>query len=97
MEGLVFTIFEGLKVLTLSYEESNDCLYYINSLLDKDESPESFIKYQLIKNKVELRIREIKKKVTVRHWHFILVIMFKPAHKKACLQKVVNTQRRQTE
>jgi len=61
MKGLIFTIFEGLEVSTLTYEECTDCLYYVNSLLDKDESPECFIKYQLIKNKVELRIRDLKK------------------------------------
>ncbi len=61
MEGLIFTIFENLEVPVLSYEECMDSLYYVNTLLDKEENPESFIKYQMIKIKIENRLAELKK------------------------------------
>ncbi|PSR55845.1 hypothetical protein AHMF7605_21255 [Adhaeribacter arboris] len=61
MEGLIFTIFENLNIPVLSFEECTDSLYYINTLIDKEESPESFIKYQMIKIKIEKRLTEIRK------------------------------------
>jgi len=62
MEGIVFTMFENLDVSTLSYEESMDCLYYLDILLEQDEGPESFVRYQLLKLKIKLRISEFNKK-----------------------------------
>ena len=68
MEGLIFIIFENLDIAALSYEEGMDCLYYIDFLLEKEESPESFIKYQFIKNKIEGRLKELKKNTaTIPH------------------------------
>jgi len=62
MQRIVFTIFENLDVSTLSYEESMDCLYYLDILLEQDEGPESFIRYHLLKIKIELRISEFNKR-----------------------------------
>lgn len=64
MEGLIFTVFENLDIPTLSYEECVDSLYYVDYLLDKDENAESFIKHQLIKIKIEVRLKEIRNKCT---------------------------------
>ncbi|MDQ4139521.1 MAG: hypothetical protein M3142_03260 [Bacteroidota bacterium] len=64
MEGLVFTIFENLDIPDLSYEECMDSMYYVDALLDKEESPESFIKYQMIKLQIEKRLTEIRKECT---------------------------------
>lgn len=60
MEGLLFTVFEDLDTSTLNREECQDGLYYIAVLLDKEEGPESFIKYQMIKMKLENRLKEAK-------------------------------------
>jgi len=61
MTGLLFTIFEGLNVSTLKNEECMNYLYYLDTLLDEEESPESFIRYQLMKIKIQLRLREMNK------------------------------------
>jgi len=65
MEDLLFILLQKLGIPKLSYNQSNVCLSYINSLLEKEDSPECFIKYQLIKIKIELRLREIRKKTAI--------------------------------
>lgn len=63
MEGLAFTIFEELNILELSLEECQDCLYYLELLIEKEENPESFIKYQMMKVNLVNRLYEINKAI----------------------------------
>jgi len=65
MDRLLFTIFEGLNISVLKDEECKKYLYYLDTLLDLEESPESFIRYQLTKIKIQLRLREINKTAVI--------------------------------
>ena len=57
---LVFTIFEDLQIDTLNLEEATECIYYADYLLEKEENPEYFIRYQLYKLKVLDRLKELR-------------------------------------
>jgi len=65
MDRLLFNIFEGLDISTLKNEECMNYLYCLDILLDEEESPECFIRYQLIKTKIQLRLREINKTAVI--------------------------------
>lgn len=60
MQGLEFTIFENLDVNQLSLEEVQDCLFYLEDLLDKEENPIEFVKYQSYRVKLLDRLKELK-------------------------------------
>jgi hypothetical protein len=60
MQGLEFTIFEDLDVSVLNLEEVQDCLFYLDNLIDKEDNPIDFIKYHSYKIKLLNRLKEIK-------------------------------------
>ncbi|GEO04594.1 hypothetical protein AAE02nite_22580 [Adhaeribacter aerolatus] len=62
MQGLEFTIFEDLDVTELSLEEVQDCLFYLEHLLENEESPIEFIRYQSYKVKLLNRLKEVKQR-----------------------------------
>jgi len=61
MVGLIHTIFENLEVKELNKEETLECLYYVDFLLDNEDNPENFFKYQLYKLKLNDRLKELEK------------------------------------
>ncbi|RDC61860.1 hypothetical protein [Adhaeribacter pallidiroseus] len=67
MEGLLFTIFEDLDIPALSHEECQDSLYYLEFLLEQEDNPESFIKYQMLKINLIDRLSEISKPNKLRN------------------------------
>ena len=60
MQGLEFTIFENLDVSVLNLEEVQDCLYYVDSLIEREENPIDFIKYHSYKVKLLDRLKEVR-------------------------------------
>ena len=61
MVGLIHTIFDNLEINKLNQEETRECLYYIDYVIENEESPESFFKYQLCKLKLLDRLKELEK------------------------------------
>ncbi|MGV3588317.1 MAG: hypothetical protein ACO1OF_15030 [Adhaeribacter sp.] len=61
MQGLEFTIFENLDVSQLSLEEVQDCLFYLENLIEHEENPIEFVKYQSYRAKLLDRLIEVKK------------------------------------
>jgi len=61
MVGLIHTIFENLEVGNLNKEETLECLYYVDYLIENEDSPESFFKYQVYKLKLAERLKELDK------------------------------------
>ena len=61
MQGLEFTIFEDLDVTVLSLEEVQDCLFYLEHLIDNEDNPVEFVRYQSYKVKLLNQLKEVKK------------------------------------
>ncbi len=61
MQGLEFTIFEDLDVSQLSLEEVQDCLFYLENLIENEENPIEFVKYQSYRVKLRDRLVEVRK------------------------------------
>lgn len=60
MQGLEFTIFEDLDVSQLNFEEVQDCLFYLENLIEKEENPVDFVKYQSYKIKLLDQVVRLK-------------------------------------